>query len=37
MICMNYNHIVTISNKKVQIAKKLGVSNLDDFVKPYQR
>ena len=37
MMCMNYKHIVTISNKKVQIAKKLGVSNLDDFVKPYQR
>lgn len=36
MVCMNYKHIVTISNKKVQIAKKLGVSNLDDFVTPYQ-
>ena len=37
MVCMNYKHIVTISNKKVQIAKKLGVINLDKFVEPYQR
>lgn len=36
MVCMNYKHIVTISNKKVQIAKKLGVSNLDEFVVPFQ-
>lgn len=36
MVCMNYKHIVTISNKKVQIAKKLGVNNLDDFVAPFQ-
>lgn len=36
MVCMNYKHIVTISNKKVQIAKKLGVNNLDEFVAPYQ-
>ena len=36
MVCMNYKHIVTISNKKVQIAKKLGINNLDDFVAPYQ-
>ena len=36
MVCMNYKHIVTISNKKVQIAKKLGVVNLDEFVKPFQ-
>ena len=35
MVCMNYKHLVTISNKKVQIAKKLGVNNLDDFVKPF--
>lgn len=37
MVCMNYKHIVTISNKKVQIAKKLGINNLDKFVEPYQR
>ena len=36
MVCMNYKHIVTISNKKVQIAKKLGVNNLDEFVAPFQ-
>ena len=36
MVCMKYKHIVTISNKKVQIARKLNVSNLDEFVIPYQ-
>ncbi len=36
MVCMNYKHIVTISNKKVQISKKLGGTNLDDFVAPFQ-
>ena len=36
MVCMQYKHIVTISNKKVQIARKLDVPNLDKFVKPYQ-
>ena len=37
MICMKYKSLGTVSNKKVQIAHKLGVTNLDDFVKPYQR
>ncbi len=36
MVCMNYKHLVTISNKKVQISKKLGGTNLDDFVAPFQ-
>lgn len=36
MICMKYKSLTTISNKKIQIARKLGVANLDDFVKPYQ-
>ena len=37
MICMKYKSLGTVSNKKVQIAHKLGIANLDDFVKPYQR
>lgn len=36
MICMKYKSLGTVSNKKVQIAHKLGVANLDDFVKPYK-
>ena len=36
MICMNYKSLGTVSNKKIQIARKLGVDNLDDFVAPYQ-
>ena len=36
MVCLRYKHIVTISNKKVQIARKLNVPNLDEFVIPYQ-
>ena len=36
MVCMRYKHIVTISNKKVQIARKLNVPSLDEFVTPYQ-
>ena len=35
MICMKYTSLGTVSNKKIQIAKKLGVNNLDDFVAPY--
>lgn len=31
MICMKYSNLGTVSNKKLQIAKKLGVTNLDDF------
>ena len=36
MICMKYSSLGTVSNKKIQIAKKLGVYNLDDFVAPYR-
>ncbi len=39
MICMKYSSlgtVGTVSNKKIQIAKKLGVNNLDDFVKHYR-
>ena len=36
MICMKYSSLGTVSNKKVQIAHKLGVNNLDDFVAPYR-
>ena len=35
MMCMKYSSLVTVSNKKFQIAKKLGVVNLDDFVNNY--
>ena len=37
MSCMNYKHIVTISNKKNQIAKKLGIQSLDEYVMPIQK
>lgn len=36
MICMKYSSLGTVSNKKVQIAHKLGVNNLDDFVAPFR-
>ena len=36
MICMKYTSLGTVSNKKLQIAKKLGVNNLDDFVAPFR-
>ena len=36
MMCMKYTSLGTVSNKKIQIAKKLGVNNLDDFVNPYK-
>ena len=36
MICMKYSSLGTVSNKKIQIAKKLGVGNLDDFVNNYR-
>ncbi len=36
MICMKYTSLGTVSNKKIQIAKKLGVNNLDDFVNNYR-
>ena len=36
MICMKYKSLGTVSNKKIQIARKLGVANLDDFVINYR-
>lgn len=36
MICMKYKSLGTVSNKKIQISKKLGVDNLDDFVNDYR-
>ena len=35
MICMKYKSLTTISNKKIQIARKLGIQNLDEFVARY--
>ena len=37
MVTMGYKNIGTVYNKKLQIAKKLHVNDLDDFVKPYLR
>ena len=36
MVCMDYLNIGTVYNKRIQIAKKLGVNNLDEFVAPYK-
>lgn len=36
MICMKFKNIVTISNKKKRIARKMGVPSLDEFIRPYQ-
>ena len=35
MICMRYRNLRTVSNKKIQIAHKLGVSTLDEFLQPF--
>ncbi len=35
MLVMGYKNIGTIYNKKIQIAKKLGVNDLDEFVKQH--
>ena len=35
MVTMGYNNIGTVYNKKIQIAKKLHVADLDVFVRPY--
>ena len=35
MICMRYRNLRTVSNKKIQIAHKLGVATLDEFLQPY--
>lgn len=36
MLCMKYTSLGTVSNKKIQIARKLGVQNLDDFIARYR-
>lgn len=33
MTCMHYKSLGTVSNKKIQIAQKLNVPNLDEFLK----
>ena len=35
MICMRYRNLRTVSNKKIQIAHKLGVNTLDEFLQPF--
>lgn len=35
MVTMGYNNIGTVYNKKILIAKKLHVNDLNEFVKPY--
>ena len=35
MICMRYRNLRTVSNKKIQIAHKLNVSSLDEFLQPF--
>ena len=35
MICMRYRNLRTVSNKKIQIAHKLNVNTLDEFLQPF--
>lgn len=35
MICMRYRNLRTVSNKKTQIAHKLHVATLDEFLQPF--
>ena len=35
MICMRYRNLRTVSNKKIQIAHKLHVNTLDEFLQPF--
>ena len=35
MICMRYTNLRTVSNKRTQIAHKLHVATLDEFLKPF--
>ena len=35
MICMRYRNLRTVSNKKIQIAHKLHVATLDEFLQPF--
>lgn len=37
MVTMGYKHIGTVYNKKNQIAQKMGVSDLDDFLSHFER
>ena len=37
MVCMDYKNIGTVYNKKLQIAKKLHVTDLDEFVARFAR
>ena len=35
MMCMHYTNLRTVSNKRTQIAHKLHVSTLDEFLQPF--
>lgn len=35
MICMRYRNLRTVSNKRIQIAHKLHVNTLDEFLQPF--
>lgn len=35
MMCMHYTNLRTVSNKKIQIAHKLGINTLDEFLQPF--
>ena len=35
MMCMHYTNLRTVSNKKIQIAHKLGTSTLDEFLQQF--
>ena len=35
MMCMHYTNLRTVSNKKTQIAHKLNVNTLDEFLQPF--
>ena len=35
MICMRYTNLRTVSNKRTQIAHKLHVATLDEFLQPF--
>ena len=35
MMCMHYTNLRTVSNKRTQIAHKLNVATLDEFLLPY--
>ena len=35
MVCMRYKNLRTVSNKKIQIAHKLGATSLDEYLQTY--